>query len=112
MRRARGIDAFELEDGRWLLVNRGWLGLVEGGRARLPTSPSAPRATTRTVQGRLDALPVSGVAAGRQPPPATGAWPRLTSFPRSAELAAALGHPLEPRQLLLAADQPDGYRRE
>lgn len=105
------LTPLELEDGRWLLVNRGWLPLVEGGRGRQPDVGFAA-GEARTVHGRLDELPVTGMAAGRQPPAHRGVWPRLTSFPRTAELAAALGHALEPRQLLLAADEPDGYRRD
>jgi surfeit locus 1 family protein len=105
------LTPLQLADGRWLLVNRGWLPLVDGARARLPNVDFAA-GSERTLRGRLDELPVTGIAAGRQPPARAGSWPRLTSFPRSAELAAALGHPLEPRQLLLAATAPDGYRRD
>ena len=105
------LTPLHLEDGRWLMVNRGWLPLVQGGRARLPEVRFEP-GDVRVVRGRLDELPVSGIAAGRQAPALTGAWPRLTSFPRSADLAAALGLAVEPRQLLLAADEPAGYRRD
>jgi len=39
-------------------------------------------------------------------------WPRRTSYPANADLASALGARLEPRQLLLADAEPDGYRRD
>jgi cytochrome oxidase assembly protein ShyY1 len=45
------------------------------------------------------------------PATAGNGWPRVTSFPQTADLSAALGRPLEPRQLLLEADQPGGYLR-
>jgi surfeit locus 1 family protein len=105
------LTPLQLDDGRWLLVNRGWLPLVEGERQRLPDVRFEPDGA-RWLRGRLDELPAGGIAAGRQPPPLAGPWPRVTSFPRSTELAAALGHAVEPRQLLLAADAPDGYRRD
>jgi cytochrome oxidase assembly protein ShyY1 len=39
-------------------------------------------------------------------------WPKLASFPTAAELSAALGRALEPRQLLLDSAAPAGYRRD
>jgi cytochrome oxidase assembly protein ShyY1 len=63
------------------------------------------------VSGRLDALPVTGLAAGQAPPAAGPGWPKRTSFPTAAQLGAALGETVEPRQLLLNASEPLGFRR-
>jgi len=62
--------------------------------------------------GRLDDLPVAGIALGHAPPAADAPWPKLTSFPTMADLSAALGQPLESRQLLLDAGQPAGFVRD
>jgi cytochrome oxidase assembly protein ShyY1 len=64
------------------------------------------------VLGRVDELPSTGLASGRAPPSIDSKWPKLTSFPASAELGAALGQPIESRQLLLADNQPSGYGRD
>ncbi|MFI4914143.1 MAG: SURF1 family protein [Steroidobacterales bacterium] len=107
------LTPLDLNDGRTLLVDRGWVPLG-ASRAVLPDVriPVSPDSAERAVSGRLDELPVTGIALGRAPPPLTGPWPRLTSFPRIEELTAALGRRLERRRLLLNGDQPEGYARD
>ena len=93
-----------------LLVDRGWVPFT-GRRAELPpVGFAAPDSVT--LSGRLADLPSPGLSSGRAAPPSAGPWPRLTSFPVMAELAAALGTPLAPRLLLLDPAQPFGYLRD
>ncbi|MEO7773760.1 MAG: SURF1 family protein [Steroidobacteraceae bacterium] len=104
------LTPLHLEDGRVLLVNRGWLQFT-GYRDRLPDIAFSATGSTE-IRGRLDQLPAAGLASGRAAPALQGSWPRLTTFPQLAELAAALGLPaLQPRILLLDADAPSGYTR-
>src|SRR5271170_4550176 len=107
-RRLRGADA---ADARRRARTARQPRLPAEGRARLPdVAFDAPADVTAVV--RIDELPVTGLAMGRAPPDGGASWPKRTSFPDSAQLAAALGRPVEARQLLLDADQPQGYRRD
>lgn len=104
------LTVLQLADGSHLLVNRGWVPF-SGYRDRLPdVSLDAPG--TQVLTGRLSTLPVAGMAAGRQPPPLEGSWPRLTSFPTREELQRSLGEPLLSPVLLLDADGGPGYLRD
>jgi len=69
-------------------------------------------APAQTPTGRLDDLPVPGIALGHVAPAPAAPWPKLTSFPTIADLSAALGQPLQSRQLLLNPEQPFGYLRD
>ena len=60
------------------------------------------------VDGRLDELPRPGIELAA---PEGKGWPRLVSYPRMEELAAALGHELHPQRILLDPRDPDGYVR-
>jgi surfeit locus 1 family protein len=104
------LTPLELADGRVLLVDRGWVAFT-GARARLPNVSFAP-AQSATLVGRVDDLPGAGLAYGRAPPALTGSWPRVTSYPRMSELAAALGRELERRIVLLDPRAADGYVRD
>lgn len=113
------LTPLQLTEGRVLLVNRGWIPF-DGYRDRLPqVNADLPQEATVTLRGRLDELPVAGLAGGRAAPALSGPWPRVTSFPTPRELAAALAlEPtdraarLESRILLLDAQQPNGFRRD
>lgn len=112
------LTPLRLDDGRWLLVNRGWIAF-SGYRDALPDVSTALADSVErvSVTGVLDELPTAGLAGGRAPPSVQGPWPRVTAFPTTAELGAALASREEPqprleaRVLLLDEGEPAGYVR-
>lgn len=103
------LTPLRLVDGATLLVNRGWVAF-SGYRDHLPDvhlEGSGPVSLT----GRLDQLPVPGLASGRAPAPLSGPWPRLAGFPSAEDLTRLLGTPIGDQQLLLDADAGAGYER-
>ncbi|HEV2285003.1 MAG TPA: SURF1 family protein, partial [Steroidobacteraceae bacterium] len=93
-----------------LLVDRGWVPFT-GSRARLPQVPVTQSAPLN-LSGRVADLPSAGLASGRAAPAPGEPWPKVTSFPTPAELADALGAPLEKRILLLDPAAPAGFVRD
>jgi surfeit locus 1 family protein len=106
------LTPLERNPGRALLLDRGWVPFG-GSRQKLPAIalPALP-AGTADFTGRVAWLPASGLASGRAAPDPQAPWPKVTSFPDSAQLADALGRPLETRIVLLDADQPLGFGRD
>lgn len=111
-----GMDGYEVltplrrPGGETVLVDRGWVAF-SGSRSHLP-DVALREGGPITVSGRVGRLPVAGLSFGRAPPPPGPRWPKVTSFPRRAELSAALGRPVARRILLLDPAAPDGYVRD
>jgi surfeit locus 1 family protein len=101
------LTPFEMEDGGWLIVNRGWW---PSGGTREALPPIEIDDTRRTILGQVDFLPRAGlkVDSGAQ---LTG-WPKVVQYPDMQALSDALAEELYGYQLLLAPDQPDGFVRE
>ena len=101
------LTPFRVDDGGWLIVNRGWTALT-GRRDALP--PIDVDGTLRTILGQIDFLPRAGIeldsGAG------VAGWPKVVQYPDMQALSNALAEELYGYQLLLAADQPDGFVRE
>jgi surfeit locus 1 family protein len=104
------LTPLERDGGDLVLVNRGWIPF-SGFRERLP-DVSFPSGEAVEITGRVDELPVEGLASGRAAPDANAPWPKVTTYPHAAELGAMLGRAVEPRILLLDAREPNGYLRE
>ena len=102
----RVLTPLELDDGRCVLVDRGW---IDGGTRRTVLPDVTVMPTPRVVTGRLDDLPVPGV---RLPAPAETGWPRRMSFPQAADVSSVLGRSVYPRIVLLDAASEDGYVRD
>ncbi len=103
------LTVLRLADGAAIPVDRGWIPF-DGYRDRLPAI--AVSSELRTLRGRIDTLPSSGLDSGRAAPATSGSWPRLTSFPRKADLEAAYGQPLLDGMILLDPSAADGYLRK
>jgi surfeit locus 1 family protein len=103
----RVVTPFELEQGGWLLVDRGW---HRPGATRSVLPDVTVEGNTRTIVGQLSILPRPGVRLG----PAPGGdkkWPRVMNWPEQATIESALERKVLPGLVLLDADQPDGYER-
>lgn len=96
--------------GEAVLVDRGWVPFT-GSRARLPDVALGISGPV-TVIGRVGRLPVAGLSFGRAPPSPGPRWPKVTSFPRMAELSGVLGRPLARRIVLLDPASSEGYVRD
>jgi surfeit locus 1 family protein len=103
------LTPLDLAAGTTLMVDRGWLPFT-GYHDRLP-DVSLPDGGAVAIEGRLDRLPVPGIAAGRVPPASQGPWPRLTSFPTREQLAQALGRPVAEPVLRLDPESGAGFDR-
>ena len=95
------------DDAPLLLINRGWF--ERDGSEITPDKLSLP-ASNVTVRGRAGSLPKAGYRMG-EAIPADADWPKRAVYPIVAEIADALGEPIQPFVLLLDPEDSYGFFR-
>lgn len=100
------LTPFVLQDGRTILVNRGWLPLPYD-RSHLPEVP--PASGVGELRGRLAPPPAVGQRLGDPDVLVRDRWPQLVTYLDLPAVAAALGTELEPWVVLLDASDPSGF---
>jgi surfeit locus 1 family protein len=91
-----------------IMVNRGW---VRANPDRRVLPDISVTAENRTVTGIVNKFPAPGIRFAAEYP-SDMPWPRRMLYPKQATIAEALGRPITSYQLLLTANQPDGYKRK
>lgn len=92
-----------------VLVNRGW---VPVGPDRRVLPSIAVDAAPRHVVGRIDRLPRPGMRLGGTEPAGAATATVVLQYPTAEDIEHVLGGPVQDYQLLLDADEADGYVRE
>lgn len=105
---AHVLTPFRTRDGRWLLVDRGWIDAAHGP---VEADTLAPPGGEQSLEGRLARMPEPGLRLGESGA-ASGAWPRRVSYPTLEEIEAALERELVPWRLLLAPEAPGAFERD
>lgn len=97
-----------LDDGGWVLVDRGW---VRGAGDRTVLPEIGVDDTRRTIRGFVAPLPAPGLrlGAGDAGDPA---WPRRLTWPDGAAIARAWGREMPELIVLLHPAEPDGFVRD
>lgn len=106
----RVFGIFEPADGSTpLLVDRGFLARDARGQ---PSAIPLPPPGTQSVIALYAPPPGSGLRLGGNPLPRQATWPKTSIYIDLAEIAADLGHPLDPRMLRLAPEPGSVFGRE
>ena len=100
------LTPFVLQDGRTILVNRGWLPL-SADRSHLPEVPEP--GGEGELRGRLSPPPGVGRRLGDPDVLVSDRWPQLVTYLDVQTVDAALGNRLEPWVVLLDASDPNGF---
>lgn len=103
----RVVTPFELEQGGWLLVDRGW---HRPGATRSDIPDVTVGENPRAVAGQLSMLPRPGVRLSG-PPSSGNSWPRVMNYPEQTSVERVLERKVLPGLVLLDSDQPDGFER-
>jgi surfeit locus 1 family protein len=103
----RVVTPFELVQGGWLLVDRGW---HRPGATRSDIPDVAVGESARTITGQLSVLPRPGVRLAAAPG-GGDKWPRVMNYPEQTTIETALDRKVLPGLVLLDANQPDGFER-